>query len=165
MTTVFAATVFVLLAALGYSFATRVTTQVVKKVTPVYNPLGDYPTQTITSPQPIPLAVGQVGVDAIKCNNTQHEVPVYGKTIWVLVTNPAVSALGAEGQGTRMPGCVHPHFDNPFPLAVIAEANRQAAQGTHITTWVIRGIETPVAPRGERSVAKAYRTDNFRILA
>ncbi len=158
VTVVFAVTVAVLLGALVFAFATR------DQSIPVYDPLGDFPTQQVTTVQPIP--VGQdVGVDAIQCNDSKDPVRVAGTRVWTSV-DPAGSPYAQRG-GIRVlaPGCAHIHFENPMPAEVIARVQQLAAVGKHTTVWVITGTATPIPPDGERPVVKAYTTAAFRISA
>jgi hypothetical protein len=151
-----------LVVALVVALMTRTTTTT--RTTPKYDPLGDFPTQTVTSDQPIPVG-HDVGINATQCVNAAHVVKLTGDTRWVTVDPAGSSFTGNHGQGERSPGCHLLHFENPMPVAVIVRVNQLAAQGIHITTWVIEGTATPIAPNGERPVTRAYRTDNFRIAA
>jgi hypothetical protein len=158
VTVVFALTTAVLLVAVVYAFATR------NAPAPVFDPLGDFPTQQITSDQPIP-AGNDVGVDGIKCSNATTTITIKGKRLWQLL-RPAGTAIPVRGgQGPLKPGCTHQHYEDPMPSGVIARVNQLAAQGTHITTWIISGSNEPIPPGGERPVVKTYTSTAFRIIA
>lgn len=130
---------------------------------PTYAPLGDFPVQSVTTAQPIPVG-SDIGVTATKCSNATSPVQTAGRLSWQSISSRGSAYLVGEGVGVRLPGCRRVDFENPMPAQVQDRVRQLAAQGTHISTWVITGQETPVAPDGQRPVVKAYTSERFQIV-
>lgn len=128
-----------------------------------FNPLGQYPQQTVVSRvDGVPgVKIGTpLVVRALKCNSVSAPVVVDGSAQWQLIAPPGTGpAVAFGGQALRLPGCtewtdaerspgtstVFPSYRNEVPAEIAEYVRAQAARGVS-TTWVISGQETPVDP-------------------
>lgn len=118
----------------------------------VYNPLGEYPTQTV-----IDVNLNSVDVVAVKCNNSDQPVDVTGSLNWQRVDPVGFVFAAGTGVGVREPGCATLEFENTIPSEV------KRANCTECV-WIISGIDTPYKPdTGERGVPRIWQTEEFQL--
>lgn len=90
-------------------------------------------------------------VAATKCVVGDDEVVVTGQFVWVTTGPQRRVVFGMEGNGIRAPGCVDFHFFNDMPPAITPGM------------WRIEGFD--MARAGTREQRKAWRTEDFRVVA
>jgi hypothetical protein len=136
---------------------------------PVWSPLGNYPTQTVTSRLPgiegPAVHIGElVRVVAEKCNTTDAAVDVVGHMFWQAMDPPGSVIETGAGAGVREVGCVTQEFANPIPAAVQSVISAQHAAGIAQPRWRIRGDETPVRDDGDDGRPARWVTENFTVV-
>lgn len=136
---------------------------------PVYDPLGDYPTQIVTSRVPgleAPSArLGEtVNVTGTKCNDSDMPVQVRTTQVWALSV-PAGTQVErpTTGTATRVPGCTTVDYQNAIPPGVTERSEQLLSQGIR-PVWRITGCSTPIAPDGSEGEQRCYETQNFTLL-
>lgn len=134
-----------------------------------FDPLGDYPTQIVTSRvaglgAPSARLGETVNVTGTKCNDTDEPVQVTTTQVWVLSV-PAGTQVErtTRGTSTRVPGCTTSDFENPIPPAVAARTEQLLRQGIR-PLWRITGCDTPIAPDGADGERRCYESQNFTLL-
>lgn len=137
----------------------------------VYDPLGEYPTQIVTSrvegvSSPAARLGGTVDVTGTKCNNSDEPVQVNTTQVWTLSV-PAGTQIErpTDGTSTRIPGCTTSEFQNVIPAAVVERTEQLLFQGIR-PVWRITGCDTPIHPyTGEDGERRCYETQNFTLLS
>lgn len=136
---------------------------------PVWSPLGDYPTQTVTSridgiEGPAVRLNSLVEVTAEKCNLSGEPVEVVGRLAWQAMDPPGAVIETGAGTGVREPGCVTQRFSNPIPAEVRSVISAQHAAGIDEPRWRIRGDETPIRDNGSDGRPGRWVTENFTVV-
>lgn len=151
-----------------------------------WDPLGDYPLQTIVDPDPTPVTIPgysltqsalptiyldeQIQSSGVKCvgdvaeGGPDRTVTVTGVLSWVSDEPPGKIIEAGRGGGERGPHCVNYTFLNSIPPQVKAEIRRLGKLGIHESTWHLTGTETPVRADGEKGVPRTWVTTSFRIV-
>lgn len=151
-----------------------------------WDPLGEYPLQTISDPDPTPVNIPgynltqsslptiyldeQVRSTGIKCVGDPSEkspdqiVTVKGILSWVSDEPPGKIIETGRGGGKRGPHCVNYTFLNSVPPEVKEEIMRLSKLGIHESTWHLTGTETPVREDGTEGVPRTWVTTSFRIV-
>lgn len=134
-----------------------------------WDPLGEYPDQTVVSrvdgiDGPAARLTDGVTVVGTKCANTA--IRVRGSVFWQSTTPPGILVAAGSGVATRQKGCVTETFLNPIPGAVRAAVNRPTDP---VRRWVITGTETPVRDAGDNGrsregIPRAWTTAEFEIV-
>lgn len=158
-----------------------------------WDPLGDYPLQTVFSGDSLPQNVDpattlagsssgtgppsfyidqEINIFGTKCVKTGVEglstVQVKGTLSWVS-DNPVgrIIEVGSGG-GTRGPGCITSTFNNPIPEVVLKEIERLAEKGITESDWHLTGTEVPVRTVDgveEEGVSRTWISTTFRVIA
>lgn len=129
-----------------------------------WNPLGDYPDQTVLSRVPghkgPAIKVGGVlSVKGTKC--AKEAVTVRGASFYQSVDVPGTFVPNGAGIALRVQGCTTKTFSNPLPEAVLATADNPF--GAHM--WIITGTETPVRDDGKgEGIARIWKSEPFEVI-
>jgi hypothetical protein len=156
-----------------------------------WDPLGEYPVQTVFTGPSLPAALPPVGsqsgsglptfrldenisVFGTKCVKSAEDtgtmdgiVTVTGDMSWVSNSPSGTIIPVAKGGGERGPGCVASTFSNPIPDKVREHILRLAEEGVYTTDWHLTGTETPVRGTGdseEPGVSRTWISTNFRVI-
>lgn len=132
-----------------------------------WNPLGDYPDQTVTS-----RVVGVVGpavrvdgvVSSIGTKCADIKVRVRGSLFWQSTVPVGTFVAYGSGVSVRGKGCVTNRFTNEIPPEVRAAASRP---DNPIVRWVITGTETPVRDSDtatREGIPRAWTTEEFEVV-
>ena len=135
----------------------------------VWDPLGDYPIQEVTSTVPgvngpATTIDGTVDVSAIKCNNTAREVNVETTLAWRSVEPRGATWNRGGSIAVRGPGCESLTFSNVIPDPVVALIEAQHDAGFTEPVWQIVGPETPIRADGADGQRQTWRTQNFTVV-
>lgn len=150
----------------------------------IWDPLGDYPVQPVTSENNINLVeisalnpkYAEIGTPAIYLNQTikstgikcvkdgEGVVGIKGVLYWQSDRPPGKILEISKGVSRRGPGCVSYEFENEIPTKVREEIERLKAQGIHESTWRITGVEVPVKENGDEGAERTWETTSFVII-
>ena len=135
----------------------------------VWDPLGDYPTQEVTSTVrgiegPATHIDGTVNVHATKCNDTSMPVDVETTLTWRSVEPRGAAWQRGSSLAVRDPGCESLSFANPIPGPVQELIEAQYRAGYPEPVWQIVGTETPVREDGSDGKRQTWRTENFKVV-
>lgn len=118
-----------------------------------WNPLGDYPVQTV-----VEVTAADVVIEGIKCNDSSATVNIAGTFNWVRIRPPGFGTTPIESTGARVPGCTSTRYVNSIP----EEVHLLNVPGRDI--WFITGTDWPIDPEtGERGTPRSWQTENFEI--
>lgn len=132
-----------------------------------WNPLGDYPDQTVSSrvtgvKGPAVRLEDDVVVVGTKCASAS--VRVRGSAFWQSTTPPGILVAAGSGVAARPKGCATQTFFNPIPDGV----RNAVLRDEPVLHWVITGTETPVRDSGNgrsrEGVPRAWTTEEFEII-
>jgi hypothetical protein len=125
-----------------------------------YNPLGDYPEQSV-DPAVVSLSAPNptVVVTGTKCAN--EATRTVGQYSFQSVDPPGTIVLaGLGGPTDRAEGCVTQTFRNPLPDLVVQRVMREGAA----ITWRLVGQETPIAPDGTEGQTRYWASEQFKVV-
>ena len=148
-----------------------------------WDPLGDYPIQTITLKYQLPAAQSLTGAHNStatepvlyldqKATSTAQKcvklgkgiVTVRGELSWVSDEPPGKIILISKGGGSRGPGCRSYTFQNSFPEAVRSYIDELTKQGVKQSRWHIFITETPIKPDGTTGVPRTAVSTTFLVV-
>lgn len=157
-----------------------------------WDPLGDYPLQTVFSGDSLPQEIDpsttlagsststgpptfyvdqEISVFGTKCVKRGEGlgiVQVKGTLSWVS-DNPVGRIIEVgRGGGPRGPGCVTSTFNNPIPEEVQEEIERLAEKGVTESDWHLTGTEVPLRTVDgveEEGVSRTWISTTFRVRA
>jgi hypothetical protein len=127
----------------------------------VWDPLGDYPVQTVADSDHSLRVDGLITVDAVKCADEQ--VHVRGVLSWQAMDPPGSVIETGSGTSVRAEGCETFTFQNPIPREVRDVIEAQHANGIAAPVWRITGTETPF-DADRTGVARTWVTENFVVV-
>jgi hypothetical protein len=134
----------------------------------VWDPLGEYPVQTVESrldgvEGPAVVAGGELTVKGVKC--ADEAVKVEGAVAWSTVDPPGtLIELPSRGIARRDVGCTSFTFRNKMPAGVLDRVRELAASGQTISVWRISGEDVPSDDEGRKGSPRLWTTDNFKIV-
>jgi len=111
---------------------------------------------------PVVNIPSSVVVKSVKCNTSESDIEVTGKTYWTGVA-PIIPAIEvAEGTAIREPGCVSLTYVNPVPQEV-KDITCQILERDKVETvaWRINGSETPIDTN--RYQVATWTTETFYL--
>lgn len=131
-----------------------------------FDPLGDYPVQTVKSrvpgvEGPAVFAGDDLVVVGVKCNNSDRPVLVEGESRWQSINPRGRYVANPGGSRTLPPGCTQTRYVNDIPRSIEERVQRTG----RAETWSITGTETPVRADGFRGESRVWVTANFRVVA
>lgn len=148
-----------------------------------WNPLTDYPTQTVvadhevvtlhsptgdyTTEDPVIYWSGRgpiiVVVKGKKCNTSSVEFDVDG-TRFFDIYSPVVEHIPPSGsvRAVRQPGCTDLTFRNTLSdeITSIISSNLSATSPVEMS---MGGVETPIDENGKNSISRTWETEKFTI--
>lgn len=136
---------------------------IVRPTSSQYDPLGNYPQQTVDK---LTYHLNQtVNVTAQKCAKSDG-VMVHGDKSWTAVLSPGIHINEAGGSSAlRFKSCgptAHTrefHYRNLIPQAVAAIVRQSGP-----SLWRISGTDVPYDSEGRQGVARTWATQTFRLV-
>lgn len=140
----------------------------------IWDPLGEYPPQTISTADTDPLdglpvayldEPSVITSEGTKCNDSDEPVDVAAQSAWTSIEPRGYSVPNSTGNTTRQPGCIPELYSNEINPELKAKTLEILELEPHRdrVVWSLGGQEQPTRPDGTTGARRTWQTDALSL--